>query len=99
MSADRWSVCPKCYEDHLEKIAEMEKDLEASYGKVPIEVYRQKEELLKLTQELDPKTTLREDWELYLEGAELHIRYEASCEECKLHFKMNEAHDIVKGAA
>lgn len=102
MSADRYSICPKCHEAHIQKLADLDKQIREAYGVLPFDEYEKLKELRELTEELDPKTTLREDWEIYIDSgitpdATLNVSYEARCSECGFGFKLKEAHDMFKG--
>ncbi|HMM95294.1 hypothetical protein [Phycicoccus sp.] len=70
MSADRYSVCPACVAGLATKIAELKTELAAAYGKVPVDLYEAKRDLItELQNQLDTvgnaqhTRTFREDWE------------------------------------
>ncbi len=74
MSADRWSICPKCLQKHDDA-------LEAAYGKVSPTVYAG-----MCSQELD--TNMREDWELGTdEEGKFSINYSCYCRSCGFKFE------------
>jgi len=77
MSADRWSICPKCAKKHDEYLDEL-------YGKVPKNVYdaRMDEKVLK--------DTLGEYYEVYLDDdGEFVVHYEGICRECGFKYTYN----------
>jgi len=90
MSADNWKMCPKCNEKALQEIAEMETLAKEKYGKISLTEYE------KLKMDLNEKRstitndsgneTLREDYETYSDGYNLHINYGCSCEVCGFTF-------------
>lgn len=89
MSADNWTICPKCErKDRVDK----EKALDIAiinYGKVSAEEYEHA--IFKarkgLENEYDP--TFREDWEIGLIGDEFAVRYRGSCTNCDFAYKFD----------
>ncbi|MHA2063001.1 MAG: hypothetical protein ACXABY_01335 [Candidatus Thorarchaeota archaeon] len=98
MSANRWSVCPRC--ENLAKASAT--GLEGlfiarneAYGKVSQEEYLglcdaltealEKKGALSTVTPLDDN--LREDWELYRKEGKLILDYNASCQEAGCSFK------------
>lgn len=97
MSADRWSVCPRCALRTKKKKAKSRANLEAKYGKVYLaEWAKLRTKHLALIDEEMP-TNFREDFEvLPLEDEEVVFQYSGSCKECKLSTKF-EYTNIIKG--
>lgn len=63
MSADNWTVCPRCRDRaKAEKLARAQAAVDA-YGKVSAEEYAALVE--RSTEPLEPKETFREDYEFY----------------------------------
>lgn len=98
MSADNWSICPRCTEAERQDIAEMESQINADYGKVSIEVFEQRRhDLAKRKEQFEKeieargeglRATFREDYEIY--GAHeglFYIKYSGECQKCDLNFK------------
>ena len=94
MSADRWSICPKCQQISKKEKEDFLLKVRDSYGKVDPEEY------LRLINEAQPKAptgpgeTLREDYEFDLKGTRLFIYYKAYCEKCGLIFALKKEIDI-----
>jgi hypothetical protein len=80
MSADNYTTCPKCL-----KRAEVDNNKEANkiadaYGKVPMDKYL---DLVKNSSKpIKLSDTLREDYDIGMDGGDLHICYRASCRIC-----------------
>lgn len=92
MSADRWSVCPKCYKDR--SLVTREEKLEELYGTIPAE------EFLKLSKTLkddEPLEEFREDYEFYLDGKILRMSYSGRCQanNCGLRYTFKKNVDIL----
>ena len=80
MSADNWTVCPKCKEKVEQAQAELLDRVETDYGKVVASEYL---ELVEQSQQpIEEQHTLREDWEIGIWKGEFCVSYRASCEEC-----------------
>jgi hypothetical protein len=88
MSANRWSVCPKCKRiKEKEKRAKIQKIAE-SYGKVSASDYQKMLTDLSREKDLRPEQTLREYYQLWIdENGKVHISYYASCDKCKLDYE------------
>ena len=94
MSADNWSICPRCKLEKGEAHAAEVESFTAAYGKIPQDEYEEWREQLK------PPTleeTLREDYKSFItEDGRLYIGYKASCRNCPFHyeFKKEEHLDV-----
>jgi len=101
MSADNWAACPRCKDNKVDKVAELEKQMEEAYGKVALHVYRDMEQALVVARAEAEKgdsgysrdNTFREDYEIY--GAEkgvITVSYGGSCTVCGLRLEFQEDH-------
>ena len=80
MSADNWTVCPKCKEKAKQAQAALLSRVETDYGKVAAAEYL---ELVKQSkQPIEEEHTLREDYEIGIWEGEFRVFYGARCEEC-----------------
>jgi len=89
MSANNWTVCPRCTQTYVSKIARAKQALNDSYGKVPIEEYERLLENLQTAQkenEEEPET-LREDYEQGIYNGHYRVSYSGSCENCGFEFE------------
>lgn len=85
MSADRWSVCPRCALRQEKKRAKSAATLEAKYGKVDLREWEKLRAKHLHLIDREMKATFREDFEvLPLDGDEVIFQYSGSCKECKL---------------
>lgn len=86
MSADNWTVCPKCkimFENKQDKLRQQTKD---GYGKVSAEEYLSM--LTEATKEVVIDNTLREDfWIGTKSDGTFKISYGCSCQRCGFSFK------------
>ena len=107
MSADNWSVCPKCQEererDHAERVKKHKARLKKAYGNVSADEY---EELLREKPEdqkprLDEPQSVREDYEVgIVDGnGEFFVSYRAECQECGYGFRFKFSHRYKSGKA
>lgn len=85
MSADRWSICPKCKRQRDDAVSK--------YGKVS-----EKEYLALLTEQQQAKTfyDLREDWDIgvAVDGV-FEVSYACSCSKCGFKFDYKHAQMVV----
>lgn len=84
MSASNWAICPRCLHEADKAVAAQRAELEAAYGKVPIDEFDQRRAAIK---PVDPEAyrTFREDYEFY--GATtgvLKMYYKGQCSDCGL---------------
>jgi hypothetical protein len=84
MSADRWSVCPKCLKNEQERAKKAYQKSIDFYGSLPIEEF---DKMRKDAEEKDLDSNLGEYWEIYItkEGY-LMIDYSCYCDYCKFRF-------------
>jgi len=90
MSADNWSVCPKCNKENVKKIQD-------SYGKIPPEEYLK---LINETKGPYEKFTLREDYSIHTrEDGTFRIVYDCHCKKCGWGFEFNLEQDRLKSGS
>lgn len=88
MSADNWTICPKCTKERPDPIKEAAK----LYGKIPLAEW---EAAIQEAKNSPPQeATLREDYEFYLKGFCLNIIYCCSCKLCGFKFDYKKQVDI-----
>jgi hypothetical protein len=82
MSADNWTICPRCHEQYEKDLEAFERKVNESYGNVPPEEYiRLLSERAQLEEKQEPQT-LREDYEQGIIEGEYYLRYSARCSKC-----------------
>lgn len=83
MSADRWSICPKCMKAAERAKADLIKRVETDYGKIAADEYLELvEQSRQLLAQGSQTWTMREDWKMGICLVEFRVDYCASCEEC-----------------
>ena len=98
MSADSWTLCPKCEKKRMADLKILTEEVEWSYGKVD------KDHYLKLVNKLSvaenyklghEEYTLREDYEVSIdEGGEFYVDYRGSCAVCGFEFSYEYAEKL-----
>ena len=94
MSANNWTTCPKCKAAHDAAVANAMRKAQSSYGKVSQEKYAanlRHAQMLELTACED---TLREDYEIGIDGDTFEVSYRASCDRCDFRFDFRETKPI-----
>ena len=101
MSADRWSKCPKCNEARTAEIQAFEAKVDAAYGKVTAEQFKQLNNQLSAMRADALKAverneyTFREDWEISEpEGGYIEVNYSGGCNICKLQTNFKHRHQF-----
>lgn len=86
MSADNWTICPRCAKKLIEDKERLELQVEDSYGKILANEYL--ELLDKSNKVIDHKHTLREDYwmDMDIDGI-FEMSYGCSCNVCDFSFK------------
>lgn len=83
MSADNWAECPKCADLRAAKLAKLDADIAAQYGKITVEAF---DELRKQAAEERNKKinlhTFREDYEIGVFEGEFSVSYTGGCSVC-----------------
>lgn len=96
MSADNWTVCPKCLSKFATEVSNWKKKMEESYGKIPIEEFNDLQKKVAIYQHAlqngmkdavmtdieDETDTLREDYEIGIRDDVFEVSYSASCDKC-----------------
>lgn len=93
MSADNWAVCPRCKKNEMNAISALDREVEMSYGEIPIDDF-----LVLRNKAIDRRkalpdrvATFREDYEIYgAEDGAINISYSGSCKDCGLKLKFND---------
>lgn len=85
MSANNWTLCPRCKK--LAESAKINRLLEAenNYGKIPADEYRR-----LFDQAVKPKPleeTMREDYEIGVYNDEFEVNYYAHCQKCYFEYR------------
>lgn len=98
MSADKWSVCPRCLRQGRDFLVGVLEKLKASYGRVSLAEYedaREKYEDL-VSQHAKLKSTFRSDYEVYGpdEDGVITVTYRGGCNVCKLSLNFKESRTI-----
>lgn len=101
MSASNWAFCPRCMQGRAEALAFREAEVQAMYGRVPVEEFdaaRRSLEAAKLEgirEERDE--TFREDYEIWgAEGGVVKVRYRGACESCGLSLAFEHEHELFR---
>ncbi len=85
MSANNWTLCPRCMKSVEARKAEDKASVEDAYGVIPSEEYAKRREEAHEDIELD--CTMREDYALGMNLlGEFTISFSASCSNCGFHF-------------
>ena len=97
MSADNWAYCKRCTEIELEKFAEREAAIAASYGVVTVEEFDATRRMLDQDKQRFERRqlTFREDYEIY--GATdglIIVDYSGSCTKCGLNVSFKTEHPV-----
>lgn len=81
MSADNWTLCPRCLKTCSEEWEKYLAETRASYGKVPASDYI--EAIAKAEKPLRLEDTFREDYEIGItKDGKFIVSYGGSCERC-----------------
>lgn len=94
MSADNWTICPKCADKHAENIERCERELSQSYGRISSEDWLALRDDAKRQRDVPVKETLREDYDIGVNpNGVFEIEYTASCE-CGFKFSFKHEADV-----
>ena len=80
MSADNWTICPKCEKLEEEKLETLKSDAKSKYGKISEKEYL--DLITRVEQAVELEDTLREDYAIGIVEGKLEIQYYGSCERC-----------------
>lgn len=93
MSADRWSICPKCEEKYLQKVDDARKIVLEKYGIVSADEYHDAIETARKYDEgaEDLAQTLREYFGFGVVDSDgtVSYRYHASCDACDFRVELD----------
>ncbi len=88
MSADNWTVCPKCLAEDERKKAAALADAAAQYGKVSADVYESDMAAARQMQIKELESTFREDYELGIHNdGSFFVSYHGGCRNCDANFE------------
>lgn len=94
MSADNWTVCPKCVANRVKDVENAQSIIDSGYGAVSEQVYKDALTLLNLNHKYVQPKTLREDWEIGIFDGQFEYSYRASCRACDFRFNRSEEEEI-----
>lgn len=81
MSADNWTTCPRCMKNATQKKAKLQKQVQESYGKIPVEEYDSVR--VEVEKDISLEETLREDYQFYMgDDGNFSASYRAHCNIC-----------------
>lgn len=85
MSADNWTICPKCRHEAQAELDERRDAVSAMYGTVPVDEFDAARAAVPDAIDTDRLTTFREDNEIYgARDGTVHISYRGTCTVCGL---------------
>ncbi len=94
MSADNWTICPKCQAKHFDAVTAKAKELDDKYGKVTKAEYKQLESDFAALNTGSPEETLREDYEIGVFAGEFSVSYSGYCRTCDLHVQYKYSFEV-----
>lgn len=95
MSADNWTICPKCNIDFEKKEKKIKLDAKNAYGNVSEEEYR--ELVKKASTPMVLEETLREDFGIGIRGEVFEVVYASSCLVCGFKYEFSHKKEIDLG--
>jgi len=97
MSADRWTVCPRCLKVFEESLELTNQDIENSYGKVSMDEFLLRKEAYEKFKNSELGDNLREDWEIYInDSGKLFIKYSCYCNRCAFLFRFDHEVNVLE---
>jgi hypothetical protein len=100
MSADNWALCPRCIDNHVKDIKRAQAELDASYGKVPLDQFDDMRAGVANLRTSTPAETFREDYEFYgAEDGEVVATYRGHCSKCDLSVRFEHSHPFYERGA
>lgn len=98
MSADNWTICPKCKLAFEVEQQRQSENLNKSYGRLPVDEWLARRDKIKVVPSVQD-TTLREDYEIGTdEDGTFSISYSCSCA-CGFSWKYKHSEDVQKKGA
>lgn len=98
MSADNWTVCPKCHAEFQTAITKEQQRVAALYGTVPVAEFDAARAALQVLEAAPPSETLREDYEIGIYHGKLDVTYSAGCA-CGFRFEFKQEAPVFATAA
>lgn len=87
MSADNWTICPRCMKATRDAATKSAKKLLAAYGKIGADEYERRL-LVQATTPRKPVDSIREDWEIGMDAdGKFTVVYSCSCDICGFSFE------------
>jgi len=84
MSADNWTVCPRCFDNAQREADEAKVEVMGLYGTIPVEEFDARRKALVEPNAAD-FATFREDYEFYgASEGEVQASYSGGCGKCGL---------------
>jgi len=85
MSADNWVTCPRCLANAKKEKEDLIAKKNDCYGKIPEDKYL--ELVFEADKPIENEQTLREDYDIGIDGDEFSVNFRASCTKCGLIYK------------
>jgi hypothetical protein len=91
MSADNWTICPRCLLRAEKAAADKRQEATDAYGKLPVAEWQALYANAEKASERFDKQTLREDYELGTDCLGVFsVEYRAHCGVCQLSYKFTD---------
>jgi hypothetical protein len=85
MSADNWTVCPRCEDQRQQQIATKRAEADAAYGSVTVTEFDELRSAAETLAAVTPKQTFREDYSFSgTTSGTVEYGYVGSCSVCSL---------------
>lgn len=94
MSADNWTTCPRCTINRDAEVAKAKAKADAKYGKVPAQEFMELLVQAESAKNTDLPRTMREDYDIGIEGGEFEINFRASCSTCGFRYEYKHAEQV-----
>lgn len=93
MSADNWTVCPRCVAHTNERRAMRLAEIDDMYGKVPVAEFDAAREDLAAELAIEHEESFREDYEFWgSEEGTVRASYKGACQKCGLKVSFEHQH-------
>lgn len=89
MSADNWTICPKCERVATEQNSIAQQKLDDDYGKIIREEWEARQKSVAKLLSTGLRDTLSEDFSIGMRGSDFVFRYRAYCIECSFDYACN----------
>ncbi len=95
VSANNWTVCPKCKAEKAERLAKAKRELDGFYGMIPLAEYSKRQIAFEKFRDEPLEERMREDYELGVDSdGQFEVSYRCSCEECDFAFSFKETREV-----